>query len=175
MRIVDDELKRLMEEYRFFHEIKNASEQLKRERNPIYQKEVNRIKNRELSKKRIAEEQNRVLRSNLELLNLSDSEREAFFSRKRVINKQNNQEEYFRKIRKKYKRTINGKKQKKHITDCKWIDKYSGIEAHGDSGREPRKEDWNDEIARHFQRELRRTRNIRRQMGIDGIDRGALK
>ena len=175
MRIVDDELKKLMEEYRFFHEIKSASEQLKKEKDPIYQKEMNRIKNRELSKKRIEEERKRNLEENLRFLNLSDSERKTFFLKKQITNKQSNQEEYYKKIRKKYKNTVANKKQKKHITDYKWIDKYSGIEAHGDSGREPRKEDWNDEIARNLQRELRRARSERRRYGLDGVDRGALK
>lgn len=53
--------------------------------------------------------------------------------------------------------------------------KYSGIEAFGDSGRDFRKDDWNDEIARNFRRELREARKFRSQMGWNDIDRGALK
>ena len=53
--------------------------------------------------------------------------------------------------------------------------KYSGIEAFGDSGREFRKDDWNDEIARNFRKELGKARKFRSQMGWNDIDRGALK
>ena len=54
-------------------------------------------------------------------------------------------------------------------------EKYSGVQAFGDSGREFRKEDWNDGIARNFRKELRKARSFRKRMGWDGVDRGALK
>lgn len=67
------------------------------------------------------------------------------------------------------------KSANKRRADESGYEKYSGIMPGGDSGREPRKQDWNDEIARNFQKELRKMRNERKQSGLNGVDRGALK
>ena len=70
---------------------------------------------------------------------------------------------------------VEQKRPIQRMRDYSKYEKYSGITPGGDSGHEPRKEDWNDDIARNFQKELRKARSFRRRMGWDGVDCGALK
>lgn len=155
-----------MREYHILHDIRKASDAIKKEKAPLTREQIREI-NRKRAKERIKLEQAEFLRKQIEFINNPD------YKKVQDLN-------ISRKVKTKTIIPKNAAKKKRRSASRRRIDesgyeKYSGIMPGGDSGREPRKQDWNDEIARNFQKELRKIRNARKYNGLDGIDRGALK
>ena len=166
MRIIDGELEDIIREYRILHDIRKASDAIKKERTPLTRERIREI-NRKCAKERIKLEQAEFLRKQIKFINNPGYEKVQDLNISRMVKTKTI---IPKNVAKKKRRSAN-----RRGIDEPGCEKYSGIMPGGDSGREPRKQDWNDEIARNFQKELRKIRNARKYNGLDGVDRGALK
>lgn len=159
MRIVDEELKEIMQEYYILHDIRKASDKIKKEKTSLTKEQI-RERNRNRAKKRIEREQRKFLQQQVKFINSPNY---------KLIQNENR-----RSKTESIKKTPQ-KKVRRNVANEIHYEKYSGIMPGGDSGRKFRDCDWNDDIARNFKKELSEVRRYRVINGLYNKDRGALK